>query len=161
MLSSFKFREVNFQKHDPNVYLKEYLKQLNVWWPYSHEYFLLGDLIQQRVLVKSRIPTPEKMVQTNREAKRKRAEIEKNKAITECNTDASSSSLSLYNIDSNNEDTTCASNRTPSLIREISLPPNYSEEMDISHATIKSSSKKHCLNNSVVLEQEGPLSYTI
>ena len=71
VLSSFKFREVNFQRHDP----KGYLKQVNITWPYSHEYLLLGELSQQGVLIKFNIPTLEKMVQTNREVERKRDEI--------------------------------------------------------------------------------------
>lgn len=65
VLSSLKFKEVNFLRHDTKGYLKEYLKQLNVIWPYSHEYLLLGELSQQGVLLKNRIPTPKKMVQTN------------------------------------------------------------------------------------------------
>ena len=63
------------------------------------------------------------MVQTDREIERKRDEIEKKKSIIEWNTGASSSSISLYNIDSDKEDTTCASSRTPSPIREITPPP--------------------------------------
>lgn len=112
------------------------MKQINVVWPYSHDDLLPGELSQQGVLVKYRIPTPEKMVQTDREAKKKRTMIEKNKDIIEWNTDASSSSVSLYNIDSDNEGTRCASSRTPSLIREIIRPSKHGEEMDSSHATI-------------------------
>lgn len=101
------------------------------------------------------------MVQTNREVERKRDEIENNKAIIERNTGASSSSVSLYNIDSDNEDIACASSRTPSLIREIIPPLEQGEEMDSSHATVKIPSDKHCSNNLVILKQEGPSSYNI
>ena len=69
MFSLFIFIEVKFRRHDPK-YLKEYMKKLNVIWLYSHEELLLGELSQQGVLVKSRIPTPMQMVQTNREAKK-------------------------------------------------------------------------------------------
>ena len=113
VLSSFKFRELNFRRHDPKGYLKEYLKQLNMTWPYSHEDLLLGELSQQGLLIKSGIPTSEQMVQTDRDVEGKWDEIEKNKAIIKRNTCASSSSISLYNIDSDNKDTTCASSRLP------------------------------------------------
>ena len=62
------------------------------------------------------------MVQTNRKVERKRDEIEKKKSIIEWHVGASSSSISLYNIDSDHEDIACSSSQTPSLIREI-IPP--------------------------------------
>ena len=58
ILSSFKFKEVVFQRQDPQGKLKEYLKQIGFTWRYSHEDLLPGELSQQRVLVKSKIPTP-------------------------------------------------------------------------------------------------------
>lgn len=119
---SFKFREVNFRRHDPEGFLKEYLKQLYITWPYSHEYFLLGDLSQQGLLIKSKIQTPKKMVRTDKEVEMKKVETEKKKDIIEWHSDASSSSISLYNIDSKNEETPCASSQTPSRIREITPP---------------------------------------
>jgi hypothetical protein len=53
----------------------------------------------------------------------KRVEIEKNKSIIKWHAGASSSSISQYNTDFDNGDTACASSRTPSLVREITLPP--------------------------------------
>ena len=50
---------------------------------------------------------------------------------------------------------------TPSPIREITPPPEKGEEMNISHAIVNIPSEKHCSNNSVVLEHEGPSSYNI
>ena len=44
MLSSFRFREMIFQRHDPDGLLKEHLKQINFTWPYSDEELFLGDL---------------------------------------------------------------------------------------------------------------------
>ena len=75
------------------------------------------------MLIKSKIPTPQQMVQTNREVKRKRAKIEKNEEIHNLHVGASSLSISLYNIYFNNEDTTCTSSHTPFLRMEITLPP--------------------------------------
>jgi hypothetical protein len=75
--------------------LKEYLKKLNITWPYSHEYLLPSELSQQGVLIKCKIPTLEKMVQTDRQDERKRDKIEKKKSIIEWNTDALSSSITL------------------------------------------------------------------
>ena len=156
---SCKFREVNFQRHDSKGFLEDYLKQLNITWPYSHEDLLLGELSRQGSLIKSKILTPSQMVQTDGEAERKKDEIEKNKSIIEWHTDASSSSIFLYNIDSDNEDTACSSSQTPSPIREITPPPKQGEEMEGSQATVKIPSEKHCSNNLVVLKQEGPSIY--
>ena len=129
VLSSCKFKEVNFQRHDLEGFFKEYLKQLNITWPYSHKDLQVGELSQHGVLIKSKIPTLEKMVWIDKEFERKKDEIEKNKYIMEWHLDASWSSISLYNIDSDNEDTACASSWTPSLIREITPPLEQGEEM--------------------------------
>ena len=140
--------------------MKKYLKQLKVIWTYSHEYLLLGEL-SQGVLVKYKIPTPNKMVQTNRDIERKRDGIKKIKSIIVWNTCASSSSISLYNIEAENEDIACASSENPSFIREITPPLDQGEEMDSSHATVKIPLEKHFSNNSVVPKQEGPSRYNI
>ena len=161
VLYSFNFSEVNFWRHDPKGFLKEYLKQLNITWLYSHEYFVLRELSQQGVLIKSKIPTPQQIDKIDKEVERKKDESEKNKAINEWHTNASSSSISLYYIDFENEDIACASSRTPSPIRKITPPLEQGEEIDSSHATIKSLLEKHFSNNSLVLEQEGPSSYNI
>ena len=68
MLTSFKFREVSFQRHDPQGKLKEHLHQAGFIWSYSHEDLLLGKLSQQQVLVKSKIPTLDPMTQIDEEA---------------------------------------------------------------------------------------------
>ena len=101
------------------------------------------------------------MVRNDKEDERKKVGIEKKKYIMEWHTYASSSWISLYNIYSDNEDTVCASSQTPSPMREITLPPEHGEAMDISQATVNIPLEKHSSNNSVVLEQEGPSSYNI
>ena len=159
--SSFNFREVSFQRHYSEGFLKEYLNQINITWSYSHEYLFLGVLSQQGMLIKSKIPTPEKMVQIDREDERKKGEIKKKKSIIDWNTDASSSSISMYNIDFENEDTTFSSSWTLSLRREITPPPEQGEEMYSSQATINIPLEKHCSNNSMVPEHECPSSYNV
>ena len=52
VLSSFKFRETSFRRHDPKGLLKSHLKQINFIWPYAHEEFLPRELSQQGILVK-------------------------------------------------------------------------------------------------------------
>lgn len=112
MLSSYKFREVSFQRHDPQGKLKEHLQQVGFQWIYSHEYLLPKELSQQQVLVKSQIPTPDQMSKVDKEAETKRAIEEKNKVASErknlvriedVEESSSSYSMSMYNIDSNIE----------------------------------------------------------
>ena len=57
VLTFFKFKEVSFQRHDPQGKLKEHLQQVGFIWSYSHEDMLLRELNQQQVMVKSQIPT--------------------------------------------------------------------------------------------------------
>ena len=73
----------NFQRHDPQGKLKEYLKQISFIWKYSHDDLLLRELSQQWVLVKSKIPTPEQMIQIDREVERKKVDIDRSKSIIE------------------------------------------------------------------------------
>lgn len=82
-------KEVNLQRHDPGGFLKEYLKEVNITWQYSHEDMLPGDLNQQGVLIESKIPTPKQMVWTDKKHKRKKVEIEKKKDIMEWHIDVS------------------------------------------------------------------------
>ena len=112
VLSSYKFREVSFWRYEPQGKLKEHLKQVGFQWSYSHEDLLLGELSQQRVLVKSQIPTPDQMSKVDKEAERKKAIEEKNKfaskrknlvRIEDVEESSSSSSMSMYNIDSDRE----------------------------------------------------------
>ena len=37
ILSSFKFKETSFRRHDPEGLLKRHLKQINFIWPYAHK----------------------------------------------------------------------------------------------------------------------------
>ena len=43
ILSSYKFQEVSFRRHDPREKLKEHLQQVRFQWSYSHENLLLGE----------------------------------------------------------------------------------------------------------------------
>ena len=44
LLSSYKFQEVSFKRHDPQGKLKEHLQQVGFQCSYSHEDLLLGEL---------------------------------------------------------------------------------------------------------------------
>ena len=68
LLSSYKFQEVSFRRHDPQGKLKEHLQQVGFQWSYSHEDLLPRELNQQQVLVKSKIPTPDQMSEIDKEA---------------------------------------------------------------------------------------------
>jgi hypothetical protein len=46
VLSSYKFKEVTFIRHDPHGKLKEHLKKVGFIWSYSHEDLFLGELSQ-------------------------------------------------------------------------------------------------------------------
>ena len=77
------FKEVSFQRHDPKGKLKEHLQQVVFVWIYSRENILPGELIQQNVLLKSKIPTLDQMVQIDKEAQRQKYKLEKSKASME------------------------------------------------------------------------------
>ena len=68
LLSSYKFQEVSFRRHDPQGKLKEHLQQVGFQWSYSHEDLFPGELSQQWILLKSMIPTPDQMSQVDKEA---------------------------------------------------------------------------------------------
>ena len=53
VMSSYKFREVSFQRHGPQGKLKEHLQQVGFQLSYSHEDFLPEELSQRKVLVMS------------------------------------------------------------------------------------------------------------
>ena len=57
--------------------------------------------------------------------------------------DASSSSISMYNLDSNDEGTKFVSIQTPSGVRQITPPPMNEEEINSSLVTNKIPSKRH------------------
>jgi hypothetical protein len=53
VLTSHKFKEVTFKRHDPQHKLKVHQQQVGFIWSYSHEDLFPGELSQQQVLVKS------------------------------------------------------------------------------------------------------------
>jgi hypothetical protein len=122
ILSSFKFREASFRRHDTEGLLNRNLKKINFIWPYAHEKLLPGKIIQQGILVRSKIPTLEEIMQINKRDEKKKVSIEKKIAITEQDSSPSISYVSLYNIDSSNDDSDDASSWTPSLMKEASSP---------------------------------------
>lgn len=85
---------------------------------------MLGELSQQQVLFKSRIPTPDQMIQIDREAEQKKAIEVKCKASggkmnivrIDDEESSSSSSMSLYNIELNEKHSEVSSRRTPTMI---------------------------------------------
>ena len=46
LLSSYKFQEVSFRRHDPQGKLKEHLQQVGFQWSYSHEDLFPRELSQ-------------------------------------------------------------------------------------------------------------------
>lgn len=109
ILSSYKFQEFSFRRHDPQEKLKEHLQQVGFQWSYSHENLLPGELSQQQALFKSMIPTPDQMSQIDKEAEQKKAIKVKWKTSSrklnivriDDEESSSSSSMSLYSIESN------------------------------------------------------------
>jgi len=83
ILSSYKFREVSFRRHDPQGKLKEHLQQVGFQWSYWHENLLPGELSQQQVLVMSMIPTLDQMSKIDKEAELKITIEERNKISSE------------------------------------------------------------------------------
>ena len=110
MLASFKFKEVTFRRHDPQGKLKEHLQHVGFIWSYSHEDLFPGELSQQQVLVKSRIPTPDKMLKIDKEVEIKRGIEEKNRSasvqknLIRIKDVEESSSMSMYSLDYDRED---------------------------------------------------------
>jgi hypothetical protein len=164
VLSSYKFKEVTFRRHDTQGKLKEHLQQVGFIWSYSHEDLFPRELSQQHVLVKSRIPTPDQMLKIDKEAEIKKTIVEKNRVASErkniiriedLEESSSSSSMSMYSIDYDREDSEVPSGRSPTLI-EAQLPENQ-EEVQSSPTTKKVPSERH----SVIHEKENPSSYNI
>ena len=133
-------------------------------WSYSHEDFLLGELSQKQVLVKSQIPTPDQMTKVDKEAKIQRAIDEKNRAAIdwkdiiriEDREESSSSSSMLVNIlNSDQENSVVPSHQSPTLIE--ALFPKHLEEVHSSPVMNKILSVRH----SVIHEEENPSSYNI
>ena len=82
-MASLKFKEVSFQRHDPQGKLKEHLQKVGFVWIYAHEDLLPRELSQQQVLLKSKIPTLDQMVQINKETKRHKSKSKKRKDFVE------------------------------------------------------------------------------
>ena len=90
------------------------MKQVGFTWSYAHEELLPRELIQQQVLLKSKILTLDQMIQIDKEVERQKFKIQKKKATTKQKTlprvedyeeDSSSSSMLMYSLDSDGEDT--------------------------------------------------------
>jgi hypothetical protein len=149
ILSSYKFQEVSFRRHDPQEKLNEHLQQVGFQWSYSHENLLPGELSQQQVLFKSMIPTPDQMSQIDKEAEQKKAiEVKKKTSSGKLNIvriddeeSPSSSSMSLYNIESNKNHSEVSSQRTPTMIEN-----QFLEQLDEVHSSLttdKNQSERH------------------
>ena len=80
--------------------------------------------------MKSKIPTPEEMMQIDNRFEKKKVAGEKKIAITEQDSSPSTSSVYLYNIGSENDNSDDASNQTPSLMQEASSPHQQGEEIN-------------------------------
>ena len=83
ILTSFKFREVSFQRHDPWGNIKEHLQQVGFIWIYSHEGLLPRELSQQKELVKLKIPTLDQMDQIDKEDEIPKSKSEKRNGANE------------------------------------------------------------------------------
>jgi hypothetical protein len=99
-------------------------------WSYSHEDLLPRELSQQQVLVKSRIPTLDQMSKIDKEAETKKVVEENNRVASEqknlikiedVEESSSSSSMSMYSIDFDREDSEVTSRRSPTLIK-VQIP---------------------------------------
>ena len=65
--------------------------------------------------------------------------------------DTSSSSVSMYDIDSDDEGTKFVLGRNPFIVRQITPPPMNDEEIKNSPIIEKIPSERHCSINSVIL----------
>ena len=101
------------------------------------------------------------MMQTEKRDEKKKVAIEKKIAITRQDSRPSTSSVSLYNIDSKKYDYDDASSQTPSLMKEDSSPHEQGEENNSSQDTINVPLERNCSNNVGILVAEGPSSYDI
>ena len=72
--------------------------------------------------MKSKIPTPKEMMQIEKRDEKKKVASRKKIAITKKDSSSSTSLVSLYNIDSENDNFYDALSWTPSLMKEASSP---------------------------------------
>ena len=112
----------------------------------------LGEVSQQQVLVKSQILTPHQMNKVDKEEKIKKAIVEKRRVtiewkniikIKDIEESLSSSSMSMYSLDLDNEDSEVPSHRSPTLILQEAPIPMHLEEVHSSLVTEKISSERH------------------
>ena len=83
-----------------------------------------GELSQQQILLKSMIPTLDQMSQVDKEAEQKKSIAVQSKVLSgrlnivsiDDEESSSSSSMSLYNIESHGNDSKVSSQRTPTLV---------------------------------------------
>ena len=128
---------------------------------------LSGELSQQQLLVKSKIPTPDQMVQIDKEEEIQKAKIEKIKSIIERRNiirieddeeeESSSSSMSMYILDSDIEDSDVPSHQSPTIIIHDAPLPMHLEEVHSSPMMENIPSKRHW----VIQEEDHPSSYNI
>ena len=97
--------------------------------------------------MKSKIPTPEEMIQIDKRVEKKKVASEKKIAITKQDSSPSTSSISLYDIDSENDNSNDASSQTLPLRKEASSCHEQGEEINSSQAIVKVPSERHCSNN--------------
>lgn len=161
VLYSFKFVETSFRRHDHKGLLRRHLKKINFIWPYAHEDFFPKDLSQQGILVKSQIPTLEEMMQIEERDENKKVASKKKIAITKQDSSPSTSWVSLYDIDSENEKLDDTSSQTPSLIKEACWAHEPGEEINSKQAIVTNPSEIHCSSNVEIPVAEGPSSYNI
>ena len=123
-----------------------------------------GELSQQQVLFKSRIPTPDQMLQIDREAEKKKAIEVKCKVSSgklnivkiDDEESSSSSSMSLYSIESNEKHSEVSSRRTPTMIEN--QDPEQLDEVHSSPTADKNQSERQ---SQIQQTEEDQLNYDI
>ena len=114
----------------------------------------------------SKIPTPDQMIQIDKEvgiqktkAKKRKVAIERRNLIElkDVEEESSSSSMSMYNLDPNKQDSYVSSHQSPTIILHDPPLPMHLEEVHSSPITEKILSKRH----SVIQEEEHPSNYNI
>ena len=94
------------------------------------------------------------MIQVDKESERQRENIDKNKAtiewnilprVKDCEEELSSSSISMYSLDSGEEGSNFLSSHTPTIVRHNTPLLMDEEEVDSSPITKKVHSERHLL----------------
>jgi hypothetical protein len=106
------------------------------------------------------------MIQIDKEVERQKFKMEKNKATMEqkihlrvkvCEEGSSSSSMSMYTLDSDGKDSYVPSNQSPTIVLHYDPLPMHMKEVHSSPITEKVSSERH----SMIQEENHPSSYNI